>query len=108
MQASWQTLREDESGKTLVIALVIMGVATLLIGGFLYYVSTSQRLTTAVQDEMGDHYAADAGVEHAVWQLSNDDAFAASVINAADEDDVIVYTETVNGKTVVITVSVAP
>jgi hypothetical protein len=40
--------------------------------------------------------------------LTNDDAFAENVINAADEGDVIVYTETVNGETVVITVSVAP
>lgn len=108
MQTPFQRLRADQSGKTLVIALIIMGVASLLIGGFLYYVSTSQRLTTSVQEQMEEHYAADAGVEHAVWQLTNDDAFAENVINAADEGDVIVYTETVNGETVVITVSVAP
>lgn len=105
---SYQALRTDESGKTLVIALIIMGVATLLIGGFLYYVSTSQRLTTSVQKEMKVHYAADAGVEDAVWRLTNEEDFVKEVLGQLEGGgEVKPYTRTVNGETVVITVTVA-
>ncbi|MGC9399079.1 MAG: hypothetical protein ACP5HM_08075 [Anaerolineae bacterium] len=91
----------DENGKTLVIALIVMGVATLLIGGFLYYVSTSQRLTTAVEEELRDHYAADAGVEHAIWRLENEPGFTQSVTASGS----VVYSITINNETVTITVT---
>ncbi|HEY90166.1 MAG TPA: hypothetical protein G4N98_10660 [Thermoflexia bacterium] len=97
------TTLHNERGSTLVIALVIMGVAVLLIGSFLYYVSTSQRVTTAAQAELTDHYSADAGVEHAIWRLTEETGFTQTVASGPQS-----YTLEINGQTVVITVSEAP
>ncbi|MEA3309026.1 MAG: hypothetical protein U9Q70_05890 [Chloroflexota bacterium] len=90
----------NERGTTLVIALVIMGVAVLLIGAFLYYVSTSQRVTTAVKAELTDHYSADAGVEHALWRLTNESGFTQTVASGPQS-----YTLEINGESVAITVT---
>lgn len=87
----------DESGKTLVIALIIMAVATLLVGAFLYYVSTSQRVTTAAREQLTNHYSADAGVEDALWKLVNQPGFTQTLPYT--------YTLEINGQTVVITVT---
>ena len=91
---------DNESGKTLVIALVIMALATMLIGSFLYYVSTSQRVNTATQEGLITHYSADAGVEHAIWRLTNESAFTQTVASGPQT-----YTLEINGESVTITVT---
>lgn len=91
----------DESGKTLVIALIIMAAATLLVSAFLYYVSTSQRVTTAAQEQLTNHYSADAGVEHAIWRLTNETGFTTTVADNVP----YVYPITINGQTVNITIT---
>ena len=91
----------DDSGQALVIALLALTLGILLVAGFLYYASTSQRASQAVRDETIDHYSMDAGAEHAIWRLANETGFAETVT----ANSPLTYTITINGQTVVITVT---
>ncbi|MFQ6100204.1 MAG: hypothetical protein ACE5OS_03065 [Anaerolineae bacterium] len=91
----------SESGRALVIALVALAVGVLLVTGFLHYVSTSQLVTRAAREQMVDHYSADAGVEYGLWQLQ----YGGLTNTLTITDPVEVFTLTINGQTVVITVT---
>jgi Tfp pilus assembly protein PilX len=92
---------QDESGRALVIALVALAVGTLLVIGFIQYVSTSQLATRAAREQTINHYSADAGVEHVIWRLANEDGFTQTVTTNSP----VTYTITINEQTVVITVT---
>lgn len=100
-QYATRNTRPDESGQALVIALLALALAVLLVTGFLYYASTSQRATQAVQEQTIDRYSTDAGVEHAIWRLTNETGFTQTVTASSP----LTYTITINGQTVVITVT---
>jgi hypothetical protein len=82
-----------ESGQAMVIALVALAIGVLLVAGFLYFVSTSQLTSRAAREQTTNRYSADAGVEHAIWRLTNEGGFTGT------------YTITINGETVVLTVT---
>jgi Tfp pilus assembly protein PilX len=90
-----------EEGQTLVLALLALALGVVLIAGFLYYVSTSQRATEAIREEMIDQYSADAGAEDAIWKLANQPAFRDSLVSGTP----YVYTISINGRTVTIMVT---
>ncbi len=92
---------QSERGQALVIALLALALAALLVTGFLYYASTSQRATQAARQETLDHYSTDAGAEHAIWRLTNESGFTQTVTTSSP----FTYTITINGQTVVITVT---
>lgn len=91
----------EESGQVLVMALIALAVGVLLVAAFLAYASTSQRASQGAREAMVDHYAADAGVEHAIWRLTYESGFTQTVASGSP----IVYSITVNGRTVMITVT---
>ncbi|MDY7079505.1 MAG: hypothetical protein SXV54_21590 [Chloroflexota bacterium] len=91
----------EESGRTLVIALLLVALGVLLVTGLLYYVSTSQLATRAARKQTTNHYSMDAGVEHAIWRLTNETGFTQTVTTSSP----FTYTITINGQTVVITVT---
>lgn len=93
--------RSAESGQALVIALVALAVGVLLVAAFAYYATVSQRASRAARETLVEHYAADAGVEHAIWRLTYEAGFTQTVTAASP----FVYTVTLNGETVVITVT---
>lgn len=92
---------QGESGQALVIALLALALGVLLVAGFLYYASTSQLATRAAQEQTTDRYSADAGVEHAIWRLTNEVGFTETVM----ANSPFTYTITINGQTVVVTVT---
>ncbi len=96
-----RTMIQNESGKTLVIALLIVALATLLIGSFLYYVNTSQRVTSAARTALEAHYAADAGIEHALWRLVYEPNFTTTVAASSPYG----YPIIIDGQTVNITIT---
>jgi hypothetical protein len=59
-----------EGGRVLVWTLVILGLGTLLIPPLLAHVSTSLLATRAIEESLKEQYAADAGVEHAIFRMS--------------------------------------
>jgi type II secretory pathway component PulK len=94
-------LHRDESGRTLVIALVALALGIMLVAGFVYYVSTSLRATRASGEQTVDHYSTDAGVEHAIWKLTHNRYSTTTLESGLPVTDTI----TINGQTVTITVT---
>lgn len=93
------TQRSGESGQAVVIALVALAVGILLVAGFLYFVTTSQRASQAAQEQVVDRYSTDAGVEHAIWRLTHEPGFTTTL----ESGDPVTYTIDINGQTVAIT-----
>ena len=93
--------RSGESGQAVVIALVALAIGILLVAGFLYYVTTSQRASQAAHEQAVDHYSTDAGVEHAIWRLTYESGFTTTL----ESGDPVTYTIDINGQTVAITVT---
>lgn len=92
--------RNHESGQALVMVLLALALGALILGAYLAYVSASHRSGQDAQKALGQRYAADAGVEDALWRLMNEPGYAEKV--AQDPDT---YTIMLNGETVVITVT---
>jgi len=88
-------------GQALVMVLLALTLGVLLVAGFLYYASTSQLATRAARDQTANRYSADAGVEDAIWRLTNQAGFTQTVT----ANSPVVYNITINGQTVVITVT---
>jgi flagellar basal body-associated protein FliL len=95
------TQRSGESGQAVVIALVALAIGILLVAGFLYFVTTSQRASQAAQEQAIDRYSTDAGVEHAIWRLTHEPGFTTTL----ESGDPATYTIDINGQTVAITVT---
>jgi hypothetical protein len=85
----------------MVIALVALALGTLLVTGFLYYVSTSQLAARAGTGQITGHYSTDAGVEHAIWRLTYEPGFTDTVT----ANSPVTYTIAINGQTVVVMVT---
>ena len=63
----------DESGRTLALTLIILGIGVLLIPVFLAHASTNLFASQATEEGLKEQYAADAGVEYALYRLANND-----------------------------------
>ncbi|MBM4464596.1 MAG: hypothetical protein FJ014_03340 [Chloroflexi bacterium] len=61
----------DESGRALALTLVILGIGVLLLPVFLSHASTNLSATRAIEEGLKEQYAADAGVEYALYMLAN-------------------------------------
>jgi type II secretory pathway component PulK len=88
-------MRNTDSGQAIVMALLALTVAVLLVVGFIYFASTSQRATNAAREQTIQRYSADAGVEYGLWLIEN------STITQTTTTAI-----TINGQAVAITVSV--
>ena len=66
-------LISDESGRALVLTLIILGIGVLLIPVFLSHASTNLYASQAAEEGLKEQYAADAGVEYALYRLANND-----------------------------------
>jgi len=65
-------LRKGEEGVALLVVLVMMTVGSLLIVPTLNFVSTSVRTGEIFEEKLEALYAAEAGVEDALWVMVND------------------------------------
>ncbi len=63
----------SEKGVVLPLVLAVMAVGTLLLAPFLSQASTTLMSANDYGQSISAQYAADAGVEHAVWDLLYDD-----------------------------------
>ena len=62
----------NEKGQALPLALALLGLGALMIGPFLGYISTSLISSRTYEFVTTERYSSDAGVEQAVWRLTND------------------------------------
>ena len=60
----------DESGRTLGWTLIIMAIGVLLIPTFLSHASANLFASRVIEENLKEQYAADAGVEHAIFLIS--------------------------------------
>lgn len=92
------SLIRTEQGRSLPAALIALAVGSLLLSPFLSFVSSRSLGTTAAAETFQEQYAADAGVEYAIWKLLNDAAFRNQVDNNDPEDPPIrTFPKTING-----------
>jgi hypothetical protein len=63
--------RGNETGASLVIVLIIVTVASAVMGVMLSQVDTSVRTTVVLRDQTSDNYAADAAAQAVVAQVQN-------------------------------------
>ena len=94
-----------EKGYVLVIALVIMVIGALLIGTMLSYLDTSMTLATKSEETSHTYYAADAGLEDALWNIQYNEAFTLPEEGQPEEWQI---PGQINGKTIDVTVSKEP
>jgi len=66
----------SEEGHALLMALAVLAMSTLLVVPFLHMVSTTQVSSRVYSDSLADRYSSDAGVEDAIWRLTNGDLAA--------------------------------
>jgi hypothetical protein len=62
-------ISNSESGQAIVLVLLALVLGVLLVSGFLYFASTSQRATTAALNQTTQRYSSDAGIERGLWWL---------------------------------------
>jgi len=84
----------DESGRTLGWTLIILAIGVLLIPTFLSHTSANLFAARAIEEGLKKQYAADAGVEYALYLLANNDC----------PDGPFSLPTAVNGKLITVTV----
>jgi len=62
---------KDETGQALILVVILLLVGSLIIAPLLGFMSTGLLAGQVFEKKMGGLYAADAGVEDALWQLIN-------------------------------------
>jgi len=61
----------DEKGAVLILALILLAVGGLIIGPLLSYMNTGLRSGGVYERKADELYAADAGVEEAIWKIQS-------------------------------------
>ena len=93
----------NEEGQALPLAIIALSIGSLLVGGFLSYMSTNLIASGTFSRLITGQYSADAGAEDAIWNLMYGDL----ATNLASSGDSVTYslTEAVNGFTPEVTVT---
>jgi hypothetical protein len=72
-----------ETGQALPIVLACVALGSLVVGPFLVHSSTSLTSSRYYGQILKDSYSADAGIEHAIWRLTNSN-LASQIPNTGD------------------------
>ena len=91
MKSAIMDLIEDEKGRVLIGTLVLLVLGSLILTPLLSLMGTGLMSGQVYESRMNDYYAADAGVEDAIWHL----------LHGGDPDDVLELTS--NNRDVVVT-----
>jgi hypothetical protein len=99
----YRRIKTKESGQALPLTLAALAIGALVIGPFLSQASTALIGSRTYNTLIKATYAADAGVEHAVWNLT--DAGLAAALPNVGNNTTYSLPNTVNGITPSITVT---
>ena len=72
MRIALNKLMRDEKGQALILAMILMIVGSLIIAPLLGFMSTGLMAGQVFEKKMAGLYAADAGIEDALWKIIND------------------------------------
>jgi len=95
MKIAVKRLIRDEKGQTLILALILLVVGGLIMAPLLAYMNTGLLVGGVYEKEMAELYAADAGVEDAIWKIQTNKL--TFVNNCSGQ-----WSLTVNGKNVTV------
>lgn len=104
----WAVVHSGESGRSLPAALITLAAGALLLTPFLSFVSTRSLGGQALNESFNEQYAADAGVEYAIWALINDSAIRFQVDSNRGTPVSLPFPSTVNGYVPQLTVTGLP
>ena len=90
MKTTAKNVIREESGKILILVLVLLVVGGLLLGPLLGLMSTGLVAGQVYEKKAAELYAADAGVEDAIWKITNSKT-------EFDSDDYYAYPDRDNG-----------
>ena len=96
-----KSIIKDEKGQAFILVLILLLVGGLIIAPLLDYMSTGLKVGQMHEEKMEELYAADAGVEDALWNINTG---SASVPEAGDAPWVYDIAK-VNGKDVNVTIA---
>jgi len=91
-----------QGGFTFALVLAVLAVGTLMIVPTLHLASTGSLASAHARSALLEEYAADAGVEHAMWRMARDEAFTDLF---TWQNPVQTYTVTTNGVDAAVTVT---
>jgi Tfp pilus assembly protein PilX len=95
-------LLRDEKGASLVMVLILLLISGLIIGPLLSYMGTGLITGEVYEMRTDELYAADAGIEDAVWKIQNKDGYLPCSPSSYSRN----YTITdVNGKSVAVDIT---
>jgi cytoskeletal protein CcmA (bactofilin family) len=107
MKISVKRLIRDEKGRALILALILLGVGGLTTTPLLAYMNTGLVTGKVYENKTAELYAADAGVEDAVWKIQQGDvpvcpgnptwSYNISDVNDKSVDVTITYVNNVTG-----------
>ena len=86
MKTDVKKATKDESGKILILVLVLLGLGALLLAPLLGLMGTGLIAGGVYERKAAELYAADAGVERAIWQITNDGGQTVDPMNVNGKD----------------------
>ena len=106
MKIAVKRLIRDEKGQTLILTLILIVVGGLITVSLLGYMGTGIKSGEVYERRMAELYAADAGVEDAVWNIQNQvDELPFPSCGDPDPDPWVYNISDVNGKKVEVTIA---
>jgi hypothetical protein len=106
MKIAVKRLVRDENGRAMLLALILLAVGGLTTTPLLAYMSTGLIAGQVYERRTAEVYAADAGVEDAVWKIQNDVEELPGPPCGGGEPDYWSYNiSDVNGKSVAVTIT---
>ena len=97
-----KTMLRNEAGYALTMSLILLVIGGLFVAPSAVLMTTSLKAIRMVDEADLELYAADAGVEYALWRLQYDDEL---VLPAEGEESSLDFAETPNDRTVIVTIS---
>jgi hypothetical protein len=104
MKIDVKKLIRDETGQTLIMALILLLLGGLIVAPLLSYMGTGLASGGVYEKKAAELYAADAGVEDAVWKLQHPDEAGYLPCSAGSPPRNYTISD-VNGKSVDVTIT---
>ena len=84
----WLNNKKGESGQAFILVLIFLLVGSLMLPPLLSFMTTGLKASELYERKMDEVYAADAGVEDAIYKIISEDA----TFQALEEDESLSYT----------------
>jgi hypothetical protein len=104
----WKPLWGQSQGNSLPVVLITLAVGSILLTGFLSFVSSRAKGTETSTEIFNEGYAADAGIEFGIWSLLYNSTFRSQVDTNAGIPQALTFPGTINGSTPTISVTGIP